>query len=228
MQLTKDAEPERMKRIKRKIAVCSGKGGVGKTTIAAGLAVALARSGRNVGFLDADIDCPNAHLLFGVNEKGRMENGILQPAVVEGVRFMSMAMLVDEGAAIMWRGPMLTKALRDMLLLTDWGELDYLIIDMPPGTSDAAITVMQSIPDADFLIVTTAHKLARQDAERTKSMIEKMGRRTLGVVENMCSDVFGCSKDRNIIHVPLAKELSERLSAKNDKFDEIIRKIKIL
>ncbi len=215
MQKNVELLKERLDKIQHKIGVYSGKGGVGKTTVAVNLAVALAEQGYSVGFLDADIDCPNAHIIFGINEKTAMSDGMLVPVERYGVKFVSMALLAENDEAIMWRGPMLTKAINDFLSLTDWGELDYLIIDMPPGTSDAPITIMQLLTDLDgFVVVTTPQLLATTDMNRSINMIKNLGKHVLGVVENMCGPVFGCSKNVNYIaHIPMEKEISESSDA---------------
>jgi len=238
MQRTSENLHKRLEKISHKIAVYSGKGGVGKTTIAVNLAVALAKQGYKVGFLDADIDCPNAHVLFGIKEKTKMADGLLVPVEKYGVRFISMTLLTEkDDDAIMWRGPMLTKAINDLLFLTDWGELDYLILDLPPGTSDAPMTIMQLLTDLDgFIAVTTPQALAVGDIARSINMITNMGKYVIGVVENMCGDVFGCSKDKKYLaHIPLSKSIAESgdsgepIVLKDEKirgiFGEIIEKI---
>ena len=211
MRSKADAIHEKLKRIKYKIAVYSGKGGVGKTTVAVNLAVALAKQGKKVGLLDADIDCPNADVLFGIKEKTTMKDGLLQPVEKYGVKVISMSMLAENEAAIMWRGPMISKAVSDFLLLGNWNDVEYLIIDLPPGTSDAPITIIQMIPDiTGFLMVTTPQSLAKNDMARSISMTSRMGIPMLGVVENMCSDVFGCSHDKHYIaHIPLDAGVSK-------------------
>ncbi|MBF8299106.1 MAG: ATPase-like, ParA/MinD [Dehalococcoidia bacterium] len=179
-------------RIQNKIAVYSGKGGVGKTTVAVNLATLLADRGARVGLLDADIDCPNAVKIFKGLDRPRMEDGTIYPAVMHGVKVISMASFQErEDEAIIFRGPMIHNALTQFLELTDWGDLDYLIIDMPPGTSDAALTVMQTLQLDGFIVVTTPQELALLDARRSVNMIKKMNVPILGVVENMASEFFG-------------------------------------
>ena len=181
-----------LNKIQNKIAVYSGKGGVGKTTVACNLAVLLAERGARVGLLDADIDCPNAIKILKGLDRPRMEEGTIYPAVMHGVKVISMASFQEkEDEAIIFRGPMIHNALTQFLELTDWGDLDYLIIDMPPGTSDAALTVTQILQLDGFVVVTTPQELAILDAKRSINMIKKMNVPVLGVVENMASEFFG-------------------------------------
>lgn len=181
-----------LEKIKKKIGVYSGKGGVGKTTVAVNLAAHLARSGSKVGLLDADIDCPNATKVLGVTEGPIVENGRIQPAIKNGVKVVSMAFFQqNEDEAIIWRGPMIHNAINQFLQMTDWGELDYLVVDMPPGTSDAPLTIMQALTMDGFIVVTTPQSLAAMDAKRSINMIRKLNTNVLGIVENFTSDIFG-------------------------------------
>jgi Mrp family chromosome partitioning ATPase len=183
---------ERLGKIKNKIAVYSGKGGVGKSTVAVNLAVLLALRGKAVGLLDADIDCPNCLKLMKADSQPDVIDGQITPAVMHGVKVVSMASFQrNEEEAIIFRGPMIHNALTQFIEVTDWGDLDYLIIDMPPGTSDAALTVMQTLQLDGFIIVTTPQELAILDAKRSINMIKKLNVKVLGVVENMAGDIFG-------------------------------------
>jgi ATP-binding protein involved in chromosome partitioning len=170
------------------IAVASGKGGVGKSTTAANLALALAQEGRRVGLLDADIYGPSQAILMGLAQEGKPESldgKTMQPFYSHGIAVMSMAFLVSPDQAVAWRGPMVSQALEQMLRQTQWGALDYLIVDMPPGTGDIALSLGQKIPVSGALIVTTPQDLALADARRAVQMFEKLGITVLGVLENM-------------------------------------------
>jgi ATP-binding protein involved in chromosome partitioning len=183
---------DRFSGIKTKIGVYSGKGGVGKTTVAVNLAATLARAGNAVGLLDVDIDCPNANKVLGITEPPEYVDGEIHPSEKWGVKVVSMAFFQEkEDEAIIWRGPMIHNAINQFLQTTDWGELDYLIVDLPPGTSDAPLTVMQTIPMDGFVVVSTPQLLANIDAKRCINMIRKLNLNVLGVVENYTGEVFG-------------------------------------
>lgn len=167
------------------IAVGSGKGGVGKSTIAASLAYGLAAKGAKVGLLDADVYGPSIPHLLGVNERPHAVNNRLQPVVKDGLRVMSMGFLVPAAEAVVWRGPMLHGAITQFLRDTDWGELDYLIIDMPPGTGDIALTLSQLLPLSGSVVVCTPQDVALLDAVKAIAMFGKVSIPILGVVENM-------------------------------------------
>ena len=183
---------ERLAQIKSKIAVYSGKGGVGKTTITIGIAVTLARQGFKVGLFDADIDCPNAAKALGVSERPQVRDNRFYPPEKYGVKMISMAFFQErEDEAIIWRGPMLHNAINQFLQMTEWGELDYLLVDLPPGTSDAPLTIMQTLPLDGFIMVTTPQALAKLDAMRSLNMVRKMNLKVIGVVENFSGEIFG-------------------------------------
>lgn len=172
--------------VKNIIAISSGKGGVGKSTVAANVAVALAQLGAKVGLVDADIYGPNAPLMLGLSHV-RLEptaSGAIEPAVNHGVKLMSMAFLIDRDQPVIWRGPMLNGIIRQFLYQVAWGELDYLIVDLPPGTGDAQLTLAQAVPMAGAVIVTTPQTVALADARKGLRMFEKFTT-VLGVVENM-------------------------------------------
>ena len=175
------------------IGVYSGKGGVGKTTVAANLAVTLAQDGAAVGILDVDIDCPNVVRAMKVPEVPVVsEDNKLVPPERFGVRVMSMAYFQkNEEEATIWRGPMIHNAINQLLQSTDWGTLDYLLIDLPPGTSDSPLTVMQTLSLDGFVVVTTPQELAKIDAKRSINMIRTLKVPVLGVVENFAGEVFG-------------------------------------
>ena len=179
-------------RIKTKLGVYSGKGGVGKTTVAVNLAVYIAGQGYTVGLMDADIDCPNATKVMGLKEGARHVDGRLYPAEGFGVKVISMAFFQErEDEAIIWRGPMVHNAINQFIQLTEWGDLDFLLVDLPPGTSDAPLTVMQVLSMDGFVVVTTPQSLAAMDAKRSINMIKKLNVNVLGVVENFTGEVFG-------------------------------------
>jgi ATP-binding protein involved in chromosome partitioning len=171
--------------VSRIIAVASGKGGVGKSTLAANLALGLAASGWRIGLLDADIYGPSVPRLFGIKEKPRVEGKKLYPIEKNGLEIMSIGFLVDEDAAMIWRGPMVMSAITQMLREVAWGELDCLVVDMPPGTGDAQLTMAQAVPLAGAVIVSTPQDLALIDARRGIAMFRKVNVPVLGIVENM-------------------------------------------
>ncbi|OHE86512.1 MAG: hypothetical protein A3G75_05855, partial [Verrucomicrobia bacterium RIFCSPLOWO2_12_FULL_64_8] len=183
---------ESLGRIKAKVGVYSGKGGVGKTTVAVNLAVTLAHRGYQVGLMDADIDCPNVVPVIGVVEPVRYENERILPPSAFGVKVVSMTFFQENPAeAIIWRGPMLHNAINQLIQATEWGDLDFLIIDLPPGTSDVPLTIMQTLQVDGFVVVTTPQMLATMDATRSINMIRKLNVRVLGIVENFSGEVFG-------------------------------------
>ncbi|GAB4238171.1 MAG: Mrp/NBP35 family ATP-binding protein [Stanieria sp.] len=176
--------------IKNIIAVSSGKGGVGKSSVAVNIAVALADKGAKVGLLDADIYGPNAPNMLGLGNANVMvkqgTNGeVLEPAFNYGVKLVSMAFLIDPDQPVIWRGPMLNGIIRQFLYQVEWGELDYLIVDMPPGTGDAQLTLAQAVPMAGAVIVTTPQTVSLLDARRGLKMFQQLGVNVLGIVENM-------------------------------------------
>ena len=183
---------DRLSKVHTKIGVYSGKGGVGKTTVAVNLAVALAQQGKTVGLLDVDIDCPNVTKVLGISEKPDYVDGQILPAEKWGVKVVSMAFFQEkEEEAIIWRGPMIHNAINQFLQITDWGELDYLLVDLPPGTSDSPLTVMQTLPMDGFVVVSTPQELANMDAKRCINMIRKLNLNVLGIVENYSGEIFG-------------------------------------
>ena len=194
---------QNLSRIKNKVAVYSGKGGVGKTTVAVNLAAILAKQGNTVGLLDVDIDCPNVTKVLGITEAPAHVGGKLVPSERFGVKVVSMGFFQQkEDEAIIWRGPMVHNAINQFLQLTEWGELDYLVVDLPPGTSDSPLTVMQTLPLDGFVMVTTPQMLAQLDAKRSINMVRKLKVKVLGVVENYTGEIFGKGAGK-----ALAKEL---------------------
>lgn len=186
--MQREALKKKLGQIKKIIGVYSAKGGVGKTTTAVNLAYTLSAMGSKVGLLDADIDCPNLTMFLGIDERIDTSHFPLKPIMKNGVKVASTAMLVDEiSRPIIWRGPMVTKMLNEMFENVDWGELDYLIIDLSPGTSDAPLTIMQLLPLNGFVIVTTPQKIAGLNSTRSGLMAKRLNVSLLGVVENMSS-----------------------------------------
>jgi ATP-binding protein involved in chromosome partitioning len=177
--------------IKTIVAVGSGKGGVGKSTVAVNLATALAQSGASVGLLDADIYGPNIPTLMGINDLPPPQGETLVPAVAHGVRLMSMGFLIGDQEPLVWRGPMIHGALRQLLADVAWGELDYLVIDLPPGTGDAQLSIAQLVPLTGGVVVTTPQMLSVSDARRGVGAFQKLNVPVLGIVENMSGEVFG-------------------------------------
>ncbi|NYT22677.1 iron-sulfur cluster carrier protein ApbC [Alcaligenaceae bacterium] len=182
------------------IAVASGKGGVGKSTTAVNVALALARQGARVGLLDADIYGPSVPIMLGVSEKpANLDNKMMGPVIGHGLQANSIGFLIDEDAPAIWRGPMVTQALTQLLTQTQWDDLDYLLIDMPPGTGDIALTMAQKVPLAGAMIVTTPQDLALADVRRGLRMFQKVNVPVLGIVENM--SVHVCSKCGHAEHI---------------------------
>lgn len=171
--------------IRNAIAVGSGKGGVGKTTVAVNLAIALAQSGARVGLMDADIYGPNVPTMLGVQRLPPPKPDKLIPAEAYGVKMISMGLLVKPGQPLIWRGPMLNSAIRQFLSDVEWGELDYLIVDLPPGTGDAALSLAQSFPLSGAVIVTLPQQVSLEDARRGLEMFRALEVPILGIVENM-------------------------------------------
>jgi ATP-binding protein involved in chromosome partitioning len=167
------------------IAISSGKGGVGKSTVAANLAVALAQAGFQVGVMDADIYGPNIPRMFGVFDRPPVVGGKIQPLEAHGVKLMSLGLLVERDAPAIWRGPIIMKIVNQFLRDVDWGQLDYFIVDLPPGTGDAQLSLVQATQVAGALIVTTPQEVAVGDALRGAKMFERVGVPVIGVVENM-------------------------------------------
>jgi ATP-binding protein involved in chromosome partitioning len=215
--------------VKQIIAVASGKGGVGKSTLSANLALALVAEGWRVGLLDADIYGPSVPRLFGVSGKPAVEGRVMKPHEAYGLKLMSIGFLVEEATAMIWRGPMVMSALNQMLREVAWGELDCLIIDMPPGTGDAQLSIAQGVQLAGAVIVSTPQDLALIDARRGIAMFQKVNVPILGIVENMSyfvcphcggrSDIFahgGARHEAEHLHVPFLGEIPLALAIREN------------
>ena len=181
----------RLPRDCRVIAVASGKGGVGKSSLTANLAVAFSQSGRRTGILDADIYGHSIPHILGIHQKPVAVDQMIVPPVKDRLKLMSIGFFLDDNEPVMWRGPMLHRALEQFLTDVHWGELDMLVVDMPPGTGDISISLGQLLPRAEVVVVTTPQKLAQDVASRAASMARKTNMRLLGVIENMTGEVFG-------------------------------------
>jgi len=186
--------------VKNIVAVASGKGGVGKSTTAVNLALALAAEGASVGLLDADIYGPSIPMMMGIEGRPESEDGkTMEPMENYGVQVMSIGFLVNQDEAMIWRGPMATQALEQLLRQTNWKGLDYLIVDLPPGTGDIQLTLSQRVPMTGAVIVTTPQDIALLDAKKGIKMFEKVGVPILGIVENMAVHV--CSNCGHVEHI---------------------------
>ena len=186
--------------VKNIIAVASGKGGVGKSTTAANLALALAAEGAAVGLLDADIYGPSQPMMMGIDGRPESSDGkTMEPMENYGVQVMSIGFLVNQDEAMIWRGPMATQALEQLLRQTNWTDLDYLIVDLPPGTGDIQLTLSQRVPMTGAVIVTTPQDIALLDARKGIKMFEKVGVPILGIVENMAVHI--CSNCGHVEHI---------------------------
>lgn len=200
--------------VKNTIAVASGKGGVGKSTVSVNLAAALAREGAKVGLVDADIYGPSIPLMMGVTGRPQVKNNRLQPIENWGVKVMSIGFLVDPMQAVIWRGPMVSGAVKQFVTDVDWGELDYLLFDLPPGTGDIQLTLVQTIPLTGAVIVTTPQDISLADARKGFKMFEKVNVPILGVVENMSYYVCGhCGHRDEIFDNGGGRRAAEELGA---------------
>ncbi len=198
--------------VKNIIAVASGKGGVGKSTVAVNLAAALAASGVRTGLLDADIYGPSVPRMTGLSGRPDVKDGKLIPAEAHGLKIVSMGLMVDEEAALIWRGPMIQTALRQFLQDVAWGDLDVLVVDMPPGTGDAQLTMAQKVPLAGAVIVSTPQDIALLDARRAIAMFRQVNVPILGIIENMSTYICPrCEHEEHIFGEQGAWKEAERL-----------------
>jgi ATP-binding protein involved in chromosome partitioning len=190
----------------RVLAVASGKGGVGKSTLTVNLAAALGALGQEVGVLDADIYGHSIPHMLGITQKPVVVDKLIVPPVALGLRLMSIGFFLDDNQPVMWRGPMLHRALEQFLQDVHWGDIDTLVVDMPPGTGDISISLGQLLPRAEAIVVTTPQPLAQEVASRAATMAQKTGLRVVGVVENMTSEIFGSGGGERLaesLQVPL-------------------------
>jgi ATP-binding protein involved in chromosome partitioning len=201
--------------VKNIILVMSGKGGVGKSTVASNLAVALKQLGASVGLLDADIYGPSIPTMFGVNSRPATNGGRMEPIERFGVKLMSIGFLLeDPKSAVVWRGPMLHSALIQFLKDVSWGKLDFLLLDLPPGTGDVALTLAQRVQSTGAVLVTTPQEVALQDVYKSLSMNEKVGIKVLGVIENQTYFVCdGCNKRHHLFGAGGGARLAEAAHA---------------
>ncbi len=192
-------DPALLPNVEHVVAVASGKGGVGKSTISANLAIRMAQLGKRVGLLDADIYGPSMPIMFGITERPSTDGQMLQPFDKYGVKLMSLGFMVEMDTPVIWRGPMVMKALEQLLGQVDWGELDYLIVDLPPGTGDAQLTLTQKVPLSAAVIVTTPQDVALIDARKGLAMFRKVNVPVVGIIENMSG--FACPHCGETSHV---------------------------
>jgi ATP-binding protein involved in chromosome partitioning len=221
---TKGIQLDRSTRV---IALASGKGGVGKSTLSANLAAAFAQLGQRTGILDADVYGHSIPHLLGVDQKPVAVDRMIVPPVRGELKLMSIGFFLDENEPVMWRGPMLHRALEQFLTDVHWGELDTLVVDMPPGTGDVSISLGQLLPRAEAVIVTTPQPLAREVAARAALMAQKTNMRLLGVVENMSGEAFGSGGGDELageLGIPLLGrvELDARLREAGDRGEPLV------
>ncbi len=193
------AKPNLLPDVTHILAISSGKGGVGKSTVAANLAVALAQSGAAVGLIDADIYGPNIPMMLGIRKPPEQKDGQLLPAESHGVKLISMGFFVPEETAIVWRGPMVHTAIQQFFRDVTWGKLDYLLIDLPPGTGDAQLSISQLVTLAGVITVTTPQEVALHDVRKGMTMFQKVNVPLLGIIENMSYFVCGHCGERTDI-----------------------------
>jgi len=213
----KEGEEPMLSGVKNIIAVASGKGGVGKSTVAANIAVGLARSGASVGLLDMDIYGPSIPTMFGIHERPNITTQKkLVPHEKFNVKLISMGFLVDTDQAMVWRGPMATSAVKQFLNEVEWGELDYMVLDLPPGTGDIQLTIVQTVPLTGSVIVSTPQNVALDDARKGINMFEKVNVPVLGIVENMSYFIPPELPDNK--YYIFGKEGAKKLATKTDTY----------
>lgn len=184
-----------LRKVRHILAVASGKGGVGKTTIAVNVAFALKQKGNKVGLLDADVYGPSVPVMLGISESPGWQDKMIIPAQKFGLRIMSLGMVTEKGQPVVWRGPLVSKAISQLLGQVLWGNLDYLVVDLPPGTGDPSITMAQLLPTAGVLMVTTPQEVALADVRRSIDLFTKFNLHIVGLVENMSYFLCGHSEE---------------------------------
>tara|TARA_B100001029_G_C15062399_1_gene459698 strand:- start:874 stop:1551 length:678 start_codon:yes stop_codon:yes gene_type:complete len=177
--------------IKKIIAFGSAKGGVGKSSISASIALSLSQH-KSIGILDADIYGPNQNILFNINSKNKIVNNLIEPAEIKNIKIISMGNIINYDEAAIWRGPMLSGAIKKLIHESNWGELDYLLIDMPPGTGDAYLTIFKELDVDEFILISTSNKLAISDIKKTISLLNKLNVNIFGYIYN---DIFNNNND---------------------------------
>jgi ATP-binding protein involved in chromosome partitioning len=192
-------DAETIKGVKNVVAIASGKGGVGKSTIAVNIAVAMAKTGVSVGLLDTDVYGPSIPIMMGTSEKPMMRNNKMVPIEAHGVKLMSIGFILDPDKALIWRGPLVAQLITQFLNDVDWGDLDYLILDLPPGTGDVQLTLVQRIPISGAVIITTPQEVALADARKGLKMFQEVKSPVLGIIENM--SYFQCPDCGNRHHI---------------------------
>lgn len=210
----RNSEPEDLiPSVKNCIAIASGKGGVGKSTVTVNLAIALAQKGAKVGLLDADVYGPSIPMLMGVEgERPLTRNSKIVPIERFGVKMMSLGFLLEEGQAVLWRGPMVASTVKQLLADVLWGELDYLLVDLPPGTGDAPMSLAQLVPLSGVVIVTTPHRIAANIAGKAAQLFTRLNTKLVGVIENMATyECPSCGKLARIFAGSSGQELAETL-----------------
>ncbi len=203
-----------IEKVKHFLAVASGKGGVGKTTVAVNVALALAKQGYAVGILDADVYGPSIPLMLGISGELEQKDSMIIPKEKYGLRIISLGMTVGQNEAFIWRGPLVSKMIHKLLDQVEWGNLDYLVIDLPPGTGDPSISVAHAIPQCSILMVTTPQEVALADVRRSIELFRKMGQKIVGFVENM--SYFRCGHSDQPIEI-FGHGGGEQLSRETDR-----------